>query len=323
MVYRKSVSVGYVDEIEGVLSAFESLKVVEKIIFGSEILKQVRLIGCVDSINDSQSKIVPLIKPVQDYLTVSPKYLGDIYPLLEKFNALPGECKTICLSRILNSVSFALIVGAFDSGYRRMDDPILTQAGFFIFPAIPAEQAAQAISNASQAEFRVDLPAAHLCPEVSFMESDDCFSYTVIEQLYDVHHQRLSTELLSAFDSLPFRQKLFYASELLPILSLYGVMDGTESVAVADRIFPLIKADSRASRNLLDQPFFRHMESLPDDYKSSCLTAIFRSIPVSLIVGAVTDASSVQRVESRNIFPASPANEALRVLTNAYRCFGI
>ncbi|MEL6319263.1 MAG: hypothetical protein AAFQ57_01245, partial [Cyanobacteria bacterium J06626_14] len=63
--------------------------------------------------------------------------------------------------------------GAFDSGYRKIDDPVLPQAGVFIFPAIPAGQAAHAISNASQAEFRIDLPAAHLCPEVSFMESDD------------------------------------------------------------------------------------------------------------------------------------------------------
>lgn len=220
MVSRKSVSVGFIDEIEGVLSAFDALRIVEKNIFVAEVLKQVRLIGRVDSINDFQSRVVPLVKPVQDYLTVPQKYFRAIYPLFEKFNGLPEKYKTICLSRSLESVSFALIVGAFDSGYRKIDDPVLPQAGVFIFPAIPAGQAAHAISNASQAEFRIDLPAAHLCPEVSFMESDDCFSCTVIEQLYDVHHQRLSTELLSAFDALPFRQKLFYASELLPCLSI-------------------------------------------------------------------------------------------------------
>lgn len=284
--------------------AFEALSPVVKSILVAELLKQVSLVGSVDSIQDRVASIVPFIKPLQGALPIAPDYSRLVYALLSKYHELPDACQAQCLFELVQRVSMVIIVGAFATDGDADDPAILVQPGYYIFPAIPLEPAAEAICNACHARF-------------------DAF----LEELWDAHPPSL--QLIATFNALTYRQKLLYASHLLQKLSLYGIVRGAQ--AIGRRTFPLVRRAEfeREPSMASDPPFFELFDSLPDTLQSSCLAAIFRAIPLAIVVSPVAGAadSPVPHPDAhqpkRSVFPASPAIKVLPMLTDAYKAFGI
>ena len=305
-----SATAGCETILHALLQSFNLLSYSEKNIFVVELLKSFSLIGIVGNSQDSPFEILPLPRATQAPSSLLRKYSQPINPLLRTFDKLPDSCKAICLAQLVQLVSVTIVVGAFEA--TKIDSnsnairTLTNQPGCYIYPSFPADDVIEAVSNACQLSRVEDI-------RKTIQKAD----YAALEES--------ERQILDGFEVLSYGDKLVYVSAMLRRTSLDGVVQGFEDTAFA---FPLTRPHNyQGLLPLSEASLLRLFDEAPVPVRARCMATILKSIPVAIVIGAFAGESAEvlkhpEMLTGRYVFPASPIDEVLSALVNAYKTFG-
>ena len=278
--------------VRHLLQSFSTLSISERNLVAAELVNHFSFIGVAVNKQENIFNKIPLqstpsksvVPPENDVQVVNQYVLA--------FNKLSDSCKAVCLAELVRVIPVMIVVGAFETkeinaGKSSSIKTLVSHGGYQIYPAYPADRVFEAIAN-----------ACYLRRVKEFSEKDE----QVLAQ---------ESGYREIFEAFSYQDKLLFVAAMLKRVSIDGGVQGIQGTSF---FFPFARPQWYSGIcPLANTPFIRLFESLREESRARYLASILRSIPVAIVFGAFSGASS------RYVVPAVPVDKPVSALSNAYR----